>query len=1735
MNKHCYRLIFSKKLGFLIPVAEITRTAGKNGQQRNCASPCTNWLIKALPLALLGVLPYTQAQILIAPAQQATVTQSANGVPVLEINNPTNSGLSHNRLSELNVSNPGLILNNSLRDGTSQIGGQVMHNPNLTREARAILAEVTGNTPSSLQGTLEVFGGRADIFIANPNGLTLNGVTTYNASGLAVSTGQVVLGGSGPQFRVNESSGRLLVGPDGVNTQGLSYFDLVARAIELNGQVGSSSNGTDIMAIAGLNTYDPLNRTHRKDADSAANAPRVAIDGTAAGAMHGSYITLVSTESGAGVRHAGLVQSARNIVIDSNGDVTLAQLNAGNDVSVAGKSATLGTGQPGYGLRAGGLLEMKSSGAIVISNDVQVDQFNAVADSLKIQGATLEAIGAKVSGAAKAVNILANDVTLVGDLRVFTEAGQLVPLEQSIVIRDGRVQARLENGRLNPNINLVTSAVLKSGAGIDISAKRLRNDEGIIDDRSTRGIKITADTLDNQGLIQTRGDMALTASTVNNLCFAGGAIGSGFQNICGGLLIGGKGELQIGQLRNEGGLSANDTLALQLGTGAHSNGAYGEISGTRQLSIAQAPGQAASLLNAGRLTTTGNLSVAIDSLENTTGSLLSSGQNLELLIDNALITGATISVGEALNASAKDLRTSATSMITVKQNAAIQASRDLTNENGGLMLFGKDLLMTAGRDMTNSAQIDVKGDNTTITAKGQLRNGEGSIFTTTNLTMSSGGTLTNENSSIISVYNKLLMSSAGNMSNLSGSVITSGNLLNLDVGATLLNDGGALIDGAKANISAQRLVNSGSATLNSSNQLTISTQGDVLNTGGALLHSDELLSVNAGTRFSNDNGLISADDLRLKGITISNSNRGEINTRLLDARAQDSFKSASDASIRGSRLTIDTNRFDATASTILATDDIALKLRDFNNTATVHSKTTASLTMKDGLSLVIGAGQRAPTADALLSIYTHDLTVDGSLSNTGALQIEASGKVLNRGEILSGKWLKAKAAGTIDNQANKLIWAADTITLNAGTTLTNWQNALIRGNTGLNLAADAVINQAGRIEAKNIAIDSALLENRSDVSGDITSTGWVHTDNWYTESWGLWDTEYFHSEFWTPQYSAADLKVKQGVIQASGNLLINQGAKMGSAATVRNLGGLIGAAGDIHIDGNLQNLGSSKSVSLIDYLKNSGAYAQWEVSESTRSDGPELHTNLYDLLDKNLLAPDYTRELVVEYGPPNFLGQPTVSGWFVKFTRADGTLVEKREVSLWEWSVNKDALLPTGQVINGTDKWMNSLKLTATPEASALFSAIFGADWKTLDHNGMRARWEAFKAAPEQSMDFYADKQAELSAGQNFVHTGGALDNGSGANWGPNRNVDVQIGDTNLVTVGGELDALFNRDSAFDVHGKDYLPALKDAINAANVQKDLLDNNPLFTANFQPAEVQTPLDPSAGQPVPGFQGVAPVYTTRVPYDKDAFFGSEYLFGKLGYNPHKTVTVLGDAYFDNELVLRTVEHSLGNFFTSNHQLSGTTLVQHLLDNAATQAGKLGLVIGQPLSQAQYEQLDSDIVWYESQVVNGVSVLAPKVYVSKNTLLARQYQQNSGGQIAAQNVLIDATAVNNINGIIRGNNDTLVYAQGDINNVAKGGADSGIHGGDRGRLTVAAGGNVLLFSSGHFTRMLASRWIDVSPMDGARRHMLGTASLRRQAQALALRPDLKIEMLRGNVDTRLKRQADGDFEAILLATA
>jgi hydroxymethylbilane synthase len=48
-------------------------------------------------------------------------------------------------------------------------------------------------------------------------------------------------------------------------------------------------------------------------------------------------------------------------------------------------------------------------------------------------------------------------------------------------------------------------------------------------------------------------------------------------------------------------------------------------------------------------------------------------------------------------------------------------------------------------------------------------------------------------------------------------------------------------------------------------------------------------------------------------------------------------------------------------------------------------------------------------------------------------------------------------------------------------------------------------------------------------------------------------------------------------------------------------------------------------------------------------------------------------------------------------------------------------------------------------------------------------------------------------------------------------------------------------------------------------------------------------------------------------------------------------------------------------------------------------------------------------------------------------------------------------------------------------------------------------------------------------------MGTGSLRRQCQLRAIRPDLRIELIRGNIDTRLRKVRGGEYDAILLAFA
>ncbi|MEK1939606.1 MAG: ESPR-type extended signal peptide-containing protein, partial [Pseudomonas sp.] len=127
MNKRCFRLIFSKSLGFLIPVAETTKAQRKPGQQTTATSPPKpfNGSLKHLVLSVLlaGMPGLTVADILPDADKPSgtSVINAANGVPVIEIANPNDKGLSHNRFNQFDVPQPGVIFNNSRVNGLSQL------------------------------------------------------------------------------------------------------------------------------------------------------------------------------------------------------------------------------------------------------------------------------------------------------------------------------------------------------------------------------------------------------------------------------------------------------------------------------------------------------------------------------------------------------------------------------------------------------------------------------------------------------------------------------------------------------------------------------------------------------------------------------------------------------------------------------------------------------------------------------------------------------------------------------------------------------------------------------------------------------------------------------------------------------------------------------------------------------------------------------------------------------------------------------------------------------------------------------------------------------------------------------------------------------------------------------------------------------------------------------------------------------------------------------------------------------------------------------------------------------------------------------------------------------------------------------------------------------------------------------------------------------------------------------
>ncbi|WP_171057388.1 hypothetical protein, partial [Pseudomonas fluorescens] len=1032
-----------------------------------------------------------------------------------------------------------------------------------------------------------------------------------------------------------------------------------------------------------------------------------------------------------------------------------------------------------------------------------------------------------------------------------------------------------------------------------------------------------------------------------------------------------------------------DSVSLPAGQGIKNRDAA-IIKGDKQVTV-RAQGDVS---NSGQsfLLSGGDLSLtAGGQASNLDGSVISATQNLLIDADKITNSGQSPSAGSTLTGDAvtlkarSDVRNEAQANILAKGALDVQAGASIANV--GAHLAGADVTLKSGTDVINQHGA-IAGDSIHIDALGDVLN-------------TAKSTLISKTDVVISAAKQLLNDDAL----IKGSTVKAGT-------GSIDNATGANILGDTVSLSATHdITNRDAAIIKADTQVSIQAQGDVVNAGDAT---------------------IATPKLTVDGHNVSNIQSGKILADTIAIQAKNDFVSNTAASLKSNQVAIDAAHFHGADSEILATDNIDIKTSDYANSANISSQNTATLSIKNGGDLTIDQGQRAPLAEQLLTLNAHDVTTSAELNNPGSIHVNASGDVHNNQGIVTGKSLVVKAAGAIENAAQQLVFAVQDLTLEAGSKISNLQGARIMGLGNVSLTASEVTNDLGRITSgASMSIDADTITNRGVATGTAVVAGyspvvggydWPHDGR--STSIGI--------AMMLPYYKS-EISVTQAVIESSGDLNINQGAKHGRGAHITNADSLLTAAGNIKIDGNLANTSTEASKSIYQLLTETGKITL-AAKDSLAPANPtkQSYGSLWDLLSS-------------AYGNSN--NAHTIFAAY----------------KYYDEDVSK------------------TLQNTHDSVFSQLMSATLGADWRAQSRDELSKRFRNLQSSV--ALSFSGDKQAEISAGGAFTQTGGAFTNGGRQK--EQQTVAVKVGTETISTPQGNFDRTFNTNVLFDFSQAPNFAALTTAMNPQNVLYRLTQTRALFDIHTAPppldlSKIRTQLNASkasvralgaavqltskgsvsalgaevarvntnivtastaASAPM-AFTPIYPVYETRIAYiDQSKFFGSQYFFDKIGYHSDLTVPVIGDAFFDNQLITQSIQETTGGYFAAKDGLSGTALVKTLMDNAASEEVAQNLEFGVPLTRDQYNMLTHDIIWYEPEVVNGYSVLSPKVYLSQATLADVANNKATTALVASKGQLsIDASNVSNVDAAIHGGSVYIHSADG-IHNQNTGGGTGG----------------------------------------------------------------------------------------------
>ena len=1670
MNRHAHKIIFNKRLGRMDVVSEIVSSQGKGSQTTGYSNGITTTLIKPLVFALMltlgmaQILP-VQAGTIVADSnapktEQPTILNTASGATQVNIQTPTAGGVSMNQYQQFDAPSNGTILNNSRTNANTQTAGWIQGNPWLaTGSARVIVNQVNSSNPSLLNGNIEVAGNRAEVIIANPAGIQVNGATFINAARTTLSTGKPIIdNGNLTGYQVNQ--GQISINGQGLNTQGSDYTDILARSVQINAGIWANQ----LKVTTGANTVNASNDAVTPGGSSG-TSPQFAIDTSALGGMYAGKITLIGTEQGVGVNNAGqIAASAGHVTVDVNGQLrNSGTINANLDNN--GAATTQITSQ-----------SLNNSGTISSQGNTQIQTGQAINSGTLAAGRELKLNASDIN----------NGTGTINGQRIELNANNLNNTNGKIQ-QTGTQALVLHSGSLsNANNGLIGYEPISSGTGTGT---------GTTGNTGTGGSTSTPSTATGGG--------SSTVVQPAPVALADGAI-----NIRGAV------NNDAGQITANGGIDLTSTTGLENHAkldlrnltvkGATLDNSSGQLalSGTLNSTTDSLNNQAGKIsAQSIQLTqqTTNNAQGSIQAIDTLT--LNSSG-----LLNNQ---AGTIGANQAVNITAGNVQNSQKGSISSSQSTLNLTSTGVVDNASGTIKANQALTLS-GQSVTNDSGLIGSGQNLTLSSPtGALSNQSGQIVAGNELKLNSSE-LNNQSGRISAAQSRI---TTGSVNNTSGAIVTQKDAQ--ITSQALDNTSGLIYAGTTLGINTQGQTLTNQNTNSDTQGLValqnLSVQSGNLNNSSGRIQSNQAVSLNS-TDINSAQGAIQGQSLSITANSLNN-NQGKVGTK-----EQASFTLNQNLSNQGGQIwsetgavTVKAVSLDNSSKGVLSANNADLNVTDLNNQqATVSANTvniqTADLNNQSGL--IESAPQNTINAARLnnadgkitstgqLDLTTQTSSLAGQLSANGNLNLTAQADMSSSAQISSGA-LATISAQNLTNQG-KINGQAVQLTAN---NLTNQSGGEISSKQTTQVTTTGTLANQGLMDGKTTLIRSGYIDNSGRIYGDqLAMSGDLNNH----------DTGVIATRSGTLNLGGNHLTNQNGgLIHSEGDLNIGGSLDAnyqtsGSAQVVDNLGSTIESQGNMSIASaqvNNRNIGFSYSThesiesipqeyyirffkatdpNIATQLYRPQDLGTCKMCQDDNYDSNGLNTTRYEYVldsDRYPFAMGYARHT---YQTADRVikkpGRDNDDYTVIPLHYDDNDPVWRLfNVAVGDYG----ALVPRLKEYN--DDYKNRTRITRSRD----YYSIYINQTKTLeskiDNPGQAAVISSGGAMTFKGSDIFNDNSKIIAGGKLTLENGSAIRNNesygtrqvelkgtwSGDNieydpyrirYGWNGSGDYsQVVSTEAIKLSNDLvqenlggyitgtvptsnntttaNSSFAGSSASTGSANSQTTqGLTDWVNIRNTTSDSITvpNSSLFTLNPNASGSYVQTDPR--------------FTSY-----GSWLSSDYMLSALKLDPANLHKRLGDGYYEQKLIRDQVAQLTGRRFLTGYG-SDDDQYKALMNAGVTFAGQYNLRPGIALTPEQLARLTSDIVWLVEETVtlpNGskVQALVPKVYVAvkpgdvtgEGALISADSMDlklsgnldNSGTLLGRHLIKMDANNITN-SGLIQSN---LIdaKAQLDFNNI------------------------------------------------------------------------------------------------------